>query len=91
MVLFNLFFSALLVIGVIFLFLNNLLSTIIAVFLLPSSVIATFGFMYLCGFSLDNLFLMELVLAVGFLIDDASSLRKYYTPPRTRTGVCRRV
>ncbi|WP_157870845.1 efflux RND transporter permease subunit [Candidatus Coxiella mudrowiae] len=60
------------VIGVIFLFLNNLLSTVIAImFPLSVSVVSTFGFMYLCGFSLDNLSLMGLVLALGFIINDA--------------------
>src|SRR3990167_2672282 len=68
---FTLLFAALLVVGIIFLFLNNLSSTFIAVLSLPVSVIATFGFMYLFGYSLDNLSLMGLVLAVGFVIDDA--------------------
>ncbi|OGT29799.1 MAG: acriflavine resistance protein B [Gammaproteobacteria bacterium RIFCSPHIGHO2_12_FULL_35_23] len=68
---FTLLFAALLVVGIIFLFLNNISSTFIAVLSLPVSIIATFGFMYLFGFNLDNLSLMGLVLAVGFVIDDA--------------------
>ncbi len=68
---YTLIFAAFLVVVVIFLFLRNFSSTIIAVFSLPVSIIATFGFMYAFGYSLDNLSLMGLVLAVGFVIDDA--------------------
>ena len=68
---YTLVFAALLVIAVIFLFLSNASLTIISVFSLPISVVGTFGFMYLIGYSLDNLSLMGLVLAVGFVIDDA--------------------
>lgn len=68
---YTLLFAALLVVGVIYLFLNNLASTLIAVLALPVSIIATFGAMYVLGYSLDNLSLMGLVLAVGFVIDDA--------------------
>jgi HAE1 family hydrophobic/amphiphilic exporter-1 len=68
---FTLIFAAFLVIAVIFFFLKNSSLTVIAMFSLPVSVIATFGLMYLFGYSLDNLSLMGLVLAVGFVIDDA--------------------
>lgn len=68
---FTLIFAALLVVAVIFLFLRNMSLTVIAMFSLPVSVIATFGLMYLFNYSLDNLSLMGLVLAVGFIIDDA--------------------
>lgn len=68
---YTLLFAALLVVVVIFLFLSNLSLTLISIFSLPLSIIATFGFMYLLGYSLDNLSLMGLVLAVGFVIDDA--------------------
>jgi HAE1 family hydrophobic/amphiphilic exporter-1 len=68
---YTLLFAALLVIGVIFLFFNNITPTIIAVFSLPISIIATFGVMYLLNYNIDNLSLMGLVLAVGFVIDDA--------------------
>ncbi|MDR0239788.1 MAG: efflux RND transporter permease subunit, partial [Deltaproteobacteria bacterium] len=60
-----------LVVLVIFLFLRNLPATIIPSLALPMSVIATFAVMYLCGYSLDNLSLMALTLAVGFVVDDA--------------------
>ena len=68
---YTLIFAALLVIAVIFLFLSNASLTVISVFSLPISIVGTFGFMYLLGYSLDNLSLMGLVLAVGFVIDDA--------------------
>lgn len=68
---YTLIFAAVLVIMVIFLFLSNASLTVISVFSLPISVVGTFGFMYLLGYSLDNLSLMGLVLAVGFVIDDA--------------------
>lgn len=67
----TLLFAALLVALVVYLFLNSLPSTLITVLALPVSIIATFGIMQLCGYSLDNLSLMGLVLAVGFVIDDA--------------------
>src|SRR5216110_2632428 len=60
-----------LVILVIFLFLRNLSATIIPSLALPLSIIGTFSVMYLFGFSLDNLSLMALTLAVGFVVDDA--------------------
>lgn len=68
---FTLLFAAFLVVGVIYLFLNNLGTTLIAILSLPVSIVATFGVMYLLNYSLDNLSLMALVLAVGFVIDDA--------------------
>lgn len=68
---YTLIFAAILVVIVIFLFLSNTSLTLISVFSLPISIVATFGFMYLLGYSLDNLSLMGLVLAVGFVIDDA--------------------
>ncbi len=60
-----------LVILVIFLFLRNLSATVIPSLALPISVIGTFAVMYLLGYSLDNLSLMALTLAVGFVVDDA--------------------
>ncbi len=68
---YTLIFTAILVSAVIFLFLSSFSSTIIIVLALPISIIATFGIMYLFNYSLDNLSLMGLVLAVGFVIDDA--------------------
>ena len=60
-----------LVVMVIFLFLRNLSATVIPSLALPMSVVGTFSVMYLLGFSLDNLSLMALTLAVGFVVDDA--------------------
>ncbi|HKN67057.1 MAG TPA: efflux RND transporter permease subunit [Gemmatimonadaceae bacterium] len=60
-----------LVVGVIFLFLRNVSATIIPSLALPISVVGTFAVMYLLGYSLDNLSLMALTLAVGFVVDDA--------------------
>ncbi len=60
-----------LVAGIILLFLGNLSSTFIAVIALPVALLATFIVMYLLGYSLDTLSLIGLVLAVGFIVDDA--------------------
>ncbi|MGA9854362.1 MAG: MdtB/MuxB family multidrug efflux RND transporter permease subunit [Gammaproteobacteria bacterium] len=60
-----------LVVLVIFLFLRNLPATIIPSLSIPLSIIGTFGVMYLIGFSLDNLSLMALTIATGFVVDDA--------------------
>ena len=60
-----------LVIGVILIFLRNLRATIIAGIAIPLSVIATFAVMYVAGYSLDNLSLMGLTIAVSFVVDDA--------------------
>lgn len=60
-----------LVIMVIFIFLRNLPATIIPSLALPMSIIVTFASMKLMGFSVDNLSLMALTLAVGFVVDDA--------------------
>jgi HAE1 family hydrophobic/amphiphilic exporter-1 len=60
-----------LVVGVIFLFLRNLWATIIPGIAVPVSIVGTFGVMYLFGYSLDNLSLMGLSIAVGFVVDDA--------------------
>ena len=60
-----------LVILVIFLFLRNVSATIIPSLALPMSIMGTFAVMYLLDYSLDNLSLMALTLAVGFVVDDA--------------------
>jgi HAE1 family hydrophobic/amphiphilic exporter-1 len=60
-----------LVVAVIFLFLRNIWATVIPSLALPLSVLGTFPVMYLLGYSLDNLSLMALTLAVGFVVDDA--------------------
>jgi HAE1 family hydrophobic/amphiphilic exporter-1 len=68
---YTLLFAVFLVIVVIFLFFGSFSPTIITVLSLPLSIIATFWFMSVFGFGLDNLSLMGLILAVGFVIDDA--------------------
>jgi multidrug efflux pump len=60
-----------LVVAVIFVFLRNLPATLIPSVAVPLSLIGTFGFMYLAGFSINNLTLMALVVAAGFVVDDA--------------------
>jgi HAE1 family hydrophobic/amphiphilic exporter-1 len=60
-----------LVVLVIFLFLRNLSATIIPSLALPMSIIGTFTAMYVLGYSVDNLSLMAMILAVGFVVDDA--------------------
>ena len=68
---FTLVLASALVILVIFLFLRNISATIIPSLALPISVIGTFGMMAAFGYSLDNLSLLALTLAVGFVVDDA--------------------
>ena len=68
---FTLILSVALVIAVVFIFLRTVRATIIAGVALPLSLIATFGVMWFCGFSLDNLSLMALTIGTGFVVDDA--------------------
>lgn len=68
---FTLVLAAALVVLVIFIFLRSLTATMIASIALPISIIGTFAAMYVLGFSLNNLSLMALTLAVGFVVDDA--------------------
>ncbi|MEE8731609.1 MAG: efflux RND transporter permease subunit [Rahnella inusitata] len=68
---FELLLSIALVVMVTFLFLRNVAATLIPSVAVPLSLIGTFGVMYLCGFSLNNLSLMALTIATGFVIDDA--------------------
>ena len=63
--------SGVLVVLVIYLFLRSWRATLIPAIALPLSLIGTFGVMSLCGFGLDNLSLMALVVATGFVVDDA--------------------
>ncbi|HLX18109.1 MAG TPA: efflux RND transporter permease subunit, partial [Bradyrhizobium sp.] len=63
--------AVLLVIVVVFAFLRNLRATLVPVVAVSVSLIATFGVMYLFGYSLDNLSLMALTVATGFVVDDA--------------------
>ncbi len=60
-----------LVVMVIFLFLRSVPATLIPSVAAPLSLVGTFGFMYLAGFSVNNLTLMALVVATGFVVDDA--------------------
>ncbi|MFA6823622.1 MAG: efflux RND transporter permease subunit, partial [Geobacter sp.] len=68
---FTLVLTISLVIMVIFLFLRNLRATLIPSLALPLSIIGTFSVMQLFGFSLNNLSMMALTLAVGYVVDDA--------------------
>jgi multidrug efflux pump len=63
--------SVLLVILVVFVFLRDVRATLIPCVAVPVSLISTFGVMYLFGYSLDNLSLMALTIATGFVVDDA--------------------
>ena len=60
-----------LVVMVIFVFLRNVPATLIPAVAVPLSLVGTFGFMYLAGFSINNLTLMALTIATGFVVDDA--------------------
>jgi HAE1 family hydrophobic/amphiphilic exporter-1 len=68
---FTLVLALILVILVIFAFLHNLRATLIAALVLPSSLLGTFAFMHLMDYSLNNLSLMAIILAIGFVVDDA--------------------
>jgi multidrug efflux pump len=68
---FTLLITVLLVVAVMYLFLRTFRATIIPGVAVPLSLIATFGVMHLCGYSLNNLTLMALTVATGFVVDDA--------------------
>ncbi|HEY9074707.1 MAG TPA: efflux RND transporter permease subunit, partial [Desulfobaccales bacterium] len=68
---FELMLAVGLVVLVIFLFLRNISATIIPSVAVPLSLVGTFGVMYLLGFSLNNLTLMAMTIATGFVVDDA--------------------
>jgi multidrug efflux pump len=68
---FTLILSVGLVVMVVLMFLRTIRATVIAGVALPLSLVATFGVMWFCGFSLDNLSLMALTIGTGFVIDDA--------------------
>jgi multidrug efflux pump len=63
--------SVMLVVLVVFLFLGNLRAALIPSVAVPVSLITTFGIMHLCGYSLNNVTLMALAIAAGFVVDDA--------------------
>jgi multidrug efflux pump len=67
----SLIIAVLLVIGVVFVFLQSPRATLIPAAALPISILGTFGPMYLLGYSIDNLSLMALTIATGFVVDDA--------------------
>jgi multidrug efflux pump len=67
----ELVFAVCLVVLVTFLFLRNIPATIVPSVVVPLSLIGTFGVMYLAGFSVNNLTLMALTIATGFVVDDA--------------------
>ena len=68
---FTLLLAIALVVLVIFLFLRNVSATIIPSLALPLSIVGTFAAMHMLGYTIDNLSLMALTLAVGFVVDDA--------------------
>ncbi|MFZ1181410.1 MAG: MdtB/MuxB family multidrug efflux RND transporter permease subunit [Herbaspirillum sp.] len=68
---FELLLAIVLVVMVIFIFLRNIPATIIPSIAVPLSLVGTFSVMYLAGFSINNLTLMALTIATGFVVDDA--------------------
>ena len=72
----TIFEGAILAILIVFLFLHSWRSTVITAITLPVSIIGTFGFMYVLGYSINNMTLMALSLSVGLLIDDAIVVRE---------------
>lgn len=67
----ELIFAILLVVAVTYAFLRNARATIIPSVVVPLSLVGTFGVIYLAGFSINNLTLMALTIATGFVVDDA--------------------
>ncbi|WP_370568518.1 multidrug efflux RND transporter permease subunit [Methylocystis sp. Sn-Cys] len=84
---FELFFAVLLVVGVIYLFLGNLRATLVPSVAVPLSLVGGFAVMYLLGYSLNNLTLMALTIATGFVVDDAivmvENIARYLEKGRT--------
>ena len=67
----TLFMAVLLVIGVVYIFLQSPRAVLVPAVALPLSIVGTFGPMYLLGYSIDNLSLMALTIGTGFVVDDA--------------------
>ena len=67
----TLLIAGLLVILIIFVFLRNLRATFIPALAIPTSIVAAFGMMYFFGFTINNLTLLALILAIGIVVDDA--------------------
>src|SRR5581483_6102174 len=63
--------SVILVVLVVFVFLREIRATLIPSVAVPLAIVGTFGVMYLCGYSLNNLSLMALTISTGFVVDDA--------------------
>jgi HAE1 family hydrophobic/amphiphilic exporter-1 len=68
---FHLLLAAVLVSATILLFIRDWRTTVIATLAIPTSIVPTFGFMWLMGFTLDNISMLGLILAIGIVIDDA--------------------
>ncbi|MHB1645568.1 MAG: efflux RND transporter permease subunit [Candidatus Acididesulfobacter diazotrophicus] len=68
---FDIIWGALLTVLIVFFFLKDIRTTLIAAISLPAAIISTFGFMHLMGFALNNMTMLGLSLSVGLLIDDA--------------------
>jgi multidrug efflux pump len=85
---FELVLAVALVVAVIFIFLRNVPATIIPSLSVPLSLVGTFAVMYLAGFSLNNLSLMALTIATGFVVDDAivmiENIARYVEAGETR-------
>jgi multidrug efflux pump len=67
----TLIISVILVVLVVFVFLREIRATLIPSVAVPLAIVGTFGVMYLCGYSLNNLSLMALTISTGFVVDDA--------------------
>jgi len=87
---FELVLAVVLVVLVIFAFLGSLRATVIASLAVPISLVGTFGAMYLLGYSLNNLSLMALTIATGFVVDDAivmiENISRHLEMARARHG-----
>jgi len=68
---FHMLLAAILVSGTIYLFIRDWRTTVIASLAVPTSIIPTFAFMYVMGFTLNNITILGLILAIGIVIDDA--------------------
>src|SRR5262249_22236136 len=77
-----------LVILIVYLFLRSWRATLIPCVAVPVSLVGTFGAMYLFNFTLDNISLMALTIATGFVVDDATVFRKT-TPRHAEAGMSR--
>ncbi|BBJ31579.1 hypothetical protein RAS_06880 [Rickettsia asiatica] len=89
---FTMLLALILVVIAIFLFLHNLRSVIIPTIALPLSIVGTFAFMYLFGYSIDNMSLMALTLAMGFVVDDAivvlENITRYMEKGKNKIAAC---